>query len=64
MEQNEERGQNNPEQAPQINHVNKVEEPPRDKESEQQRIIDQQVSSEPLRDMHIESGEKINEYKV
>lgn len=52
------------EQQPQINHINKVEEAPQKYESEQQRLIDQQVNSEPLKDMHLESGEKINEYKV
>lgn len=64
MERKDERRKNNPDEAPQINHIDKVEEPPRDKESEQQRLIDQQVHSQPLMDMHIESGEKINEYKV
>jgi len=64
MNQDEKRRQDNPDEAPQINHINKVEEPPRDKESERQRVIDQQLHSEALRDMHIESGEKINEYNV
>ncbi|GEM_PF-2724871 len=48
----------------QINHIGKVQQPPKDKESEQQKIIDQQIHSEPLKDMHLESGEKINEYQI
>lgn len=63
MERDENKSEN-PNKQPQINHIDKVEEPPRDKESEQQRLIDQQKQSDALRDMHIESGEKINEYKV
>lgn len=31
-------------------------------ESEAQRVIDQQLQSDNLKDMHLESGEKINEY--
>lgn len=32
-------------------------------ESEMQKKIDQQLESEPFKDMHLESGEKINEYE-
>ncbi len=63
MERDENKSQN-PNQQPQINHINKVEEPPRDQKSELQRLIDEQTHSQPLMDMHIESGEKINEYKI
>jgi|GEM_PF-2676433 hypothetical protein len=33
-------------------------------ESEAQRIIDKQLQSKELKDMHLESGEKINDYDV
>lgn len=52
MEKDEKRDQNYPDEAPQINHINKIEEPPRDKGSEQS-YPDRQPQSEPLRDMHI-----------
>ncbi|MDR2951225.1 MAG: hypothetical protein LBV71_18720 [Prevotella sp.] len=31
--------------------------------SEAQQKIDNQLKSEPFKDMHLESGEKINEYE-
>jgi len=64
MERDQKLPQQDPKDQPQINHINKVEEPPKDKKSEKQRLIDQQTHTQPLVDMHLESGEKINEYKV
>lgn len=35
----------------------------REKKSEMQQAIDRQLQSPELKDMHLESGEKINEYE-
>jgi len=44
--------------------VSKSGQPTRENKSEEQKNSDQQSRSQILMDMHIESGEKINDYEV
>lgn len=40
------------------------EQPTQQWESDAQKEIDRQMQSEQLKDMHLESGEKVNDYEV
>lgn len=63
MESKDKKPQSFPGDDKQVNHIDKVQEPPTDKGTNPKQYA-QQHKEDVLRDMHIESGEKINDYLI
>lgn len=65
MKEDEAERKDYPDEAPQINYINKVEEPPRDKEPEPSCLIDEESRSRLVNTCHIGTEEqKINKNKL